>query len=103
MTTARLQQYALFLAGFDYKIVYKNTTEHCNADGLSRPPLQYKVIKEMGVDSFPSKTPFGIQTGKYTLIHIYKFHRDTARDTWRCCCEMFPCQGEKNNFNIIIA
>ena len=40
MTAARLQRYALFLAGFDYKIEYKSTTEHCKADGLSRLPLQ---------------------------------------------------------------
>ena len=51
MTAARLQRYALFLAGFEYKIEYKNTTEHCNADGLSRLPLQQKELEEMGVDS----------------------------------------------------
>ena len=49
-TAARLQRYALFLAGFEYKIEYKNTTEHC-ADGLSRIPLQQKELEEMGVDS----------------------------------------------------
>ena len=42
MTTARLQRYAMFLAGFDYKIEYKSTTKHCNADGLSWLPLQQK-------------------------------------------------------------
>ena len=51
MTAARLQRYALFLAGFEYKIEYKNKTEHCNADGLSRLPLQQKELEEMGVDS----------------------------------------------------
>ena len=51
MNAARLQRYALFLAGFDYKIEYKSTTEHCNADGLSRLPLQQKEREEMGVDS----------------------------------------------------
>ena len=51
MTAARLQRYALFLAGFDYKIEYKSTTEHCNADGLSRLPLRQKELEEMGVDS----------------------------------------------------
>ena len=40
MTAARLQRYSLCLAGLDYKIEYKSTPEHCNADGLSRPPLQ---------------------------------------------------------------
>lgn len=51
MTAARLQRYALFLANFDYKIVYKSATEHCNADGLSRLPLQQKELKETEVDS----------------------------------------------------
>ena len=51
MTAAGLQRYALFLAGFDYKIAYKSTTEHCNADGLSRLPLQQKELEEMGLDS----------------------------------------------------
>ena len=51
MTAARLQRYALFLAGFEYKIGYKNTTEHCHADGLSRLPIQQKELEEMGVDS----------------------------------------------------
>ena len=41
----------MFLAGFDYKIEYKSTTEHCNADGLSRLPLQQKEREEMEVDS----------------------------------------------------
>ena len=40
MTVARLQRYPLFLAGFDYIIEYKNTTQHRNADGLSRLPLK---------------------------------------------------------------
>ena len=51
MTAVRLQRYALFLAGFGYKIEYKSTTEHCNADGLSRLPLHQTELEEMGVDS----------------------------------------------------
>ena len=51
MTAARLQRYTLFLAGFDYKIEYKSTTEHCNADGLSGLPLQQNEREEIGVDS----------------------------------------------------
>ena len=31
MSVARLQRYALFLAGFDYKIEYQSRTKHCNA------------------------------------------------------------------------
>ena len=40
MTVARLQRYALFLAGFEYSIEYNSTTRHGNADGLSRLPVQ---------------------------------------------------------------
>jgi hypothetical protein len=39
MTAARLQRYALYLAGHTYDIEYRNTRQHCNADGLSRLPL----------------------------------------------------------------
>ncbi|XP_056009456.1 uncharacterized protein K02A2.6-like [Ostrea edulis] len=38
-TASRLQRYALFLSGLDYSIEYRNTTQHGNADGLSRMPL----------------------------------------------------------------
>ena len=51
MTAARLQRYALFLAGFDYKTEYKSTSDHCKADGLSGLPFQQKEREDMGVDS----------------------------------------------------
>ena len=38
MTAARLQWYALFLAGHLYSIEYRNTHDHANADGLSHTP-----------------------------------------------------------------
>ncbi|XP_041376684.1 uncharacterized protein K02A2.6-like [Gigantopelta aegis] len=38
-TAARLQRYALFLAGHNYRIEYKNTKMHGNADCLSRLPV----------------------------------------------------------------
>ena len=47
MTVARLQSDALFLAGFEYSIEYKNTTQHGNADGLSRLPLKKSCNKEI--------------------------------------------------------
>ena len=43
MTAARLQRYALYLAGHTYDIEYRNTKQHCNADGLSRLPLTTSV------------------------------------------------------------
>lgn len=39
MTAARLQRYAIFLSGHSYDIEYKGTKHHCNADALSRLPL----------------------------------------------------------------
>ena len=47
ITVARLQRYALFLAGFEYSIEYKNTTQHGNADGFSRLPLKKACDKEV--------------------------------------------------------
>ena len=47
MTVAPLQLYALFLAGFEYSIEYKNTTQHGSADGLSRLPLKKSCNKEV--------------------------------------------------------
>ena len=46
MAAARMQRYALYLAAHDYKIEYKSTKKHCNADGLSRLPV------EAGNDNF---------------------------------------------------
>ena len=50
MTAARLQRYALFLASFDYDIEYKTTTKHCNADGVSRLPLQQTEREDTEMD-----------------------------------------------------
>ena len=33
-TAARLQRYAMFLAGYDFEIKYRNTSQHANADAL---------------------------------------------------------------------
>ena len=50
VTAARLQRYALFLAGYDYTIEYKNTKVHSNADGLSRLRLVRESRDEEVVD-----------------------------------------------------
>lgn len=39
MTSARLQRYAAFLSGYNYKIIHKNGTENVSADCFSRAPV----------------------------------------------------------------
>ena len=43
MTAARLQIYALYIAGHTYDIEYRNTKLHCNTDGFSQLPLSATV------------------------------------------------------------
>ncbi len=50
MTATRLQRCALFLAGFVYHILYKETKEHCNTDGLSRLSLPETEEEDTVVD-----------------------------------------------------
>ena len=50
VTASRLQRYALFLAGYDYQIEYKNITGHGNADGLSRLPFKTEERAKEVVD-----------------------------------------------------
>jgi len=40
LAAARLQRWALLLAGYSYKIKFRPTSTHSNADGLSRLPLR---------------------------------------------------------------
>ncbi|XP_054279059.1 uncharacterized protein K02A2.6-like [Macrosteles quadrilineatus] len=43
LTSSRMLRYANFLSGFDYDIVHKKSSDHCNAsDYLSRHPLPIK-------------------------------------------------------------
>ena len=51
MTAARLQRYAMFLAGHQYKIVYRSTKNHSNADCLSRLPLSETVSHDAGEEA----------------------------------------------------
>ena len=42
LAAARLQRWAIQLAGYSYQIHFRPTNQHCNADGLSRLPLKDK-------------------------------------------------------------
>ena len=51
IAAARMQRYALYLAAHDYSIENSSTKKHCNADGLSRLPLDEKGDDESSTDS----------------------------------------------------
>ncbi|KMQ90516.1 hypothetical protein RF55_6955 [Lasius niger] len=42
MTSARLQRYATFLSGFNYKVEFKKGSENTNVDCFSRAPINQK-------------------------------------------------------------
>ena len=76
VTAARLQRYALFLAGFDYTIKYKNTKLHGNADGLSRLPLHSKTTEE---ESDPADLFYATQFEPLPVT-AEQVKRETQRD-----------------------
>ena len=45
MASPRIQRWALLLAAYDYKLVYKKGKNHANADGLSRLPLPDTIAR----------------------------------------------------------
>lgn len=67
ISATRLLNYALFLSGFDYKIEYRRTSEHCNADFLSRFPLD-NTVSEQDIYSFYQLNQIAsLPLTKYTL------------------------------------
>ena len=77
VTAARLQCYALFLAGYDYTIEYKNTKVHSNADGLSRLPLVKESRDEEVVDPVGV---FNLMQFDPLPVTVDNVRRETQRD-----------------------
>ena len=77
VTAARLQRYALFFAGYDYQIEYKNTKVHSNADGLSRLPLKTEERAEEVVDPV---NVFNMMQFEPLPITVDNVRRETQRD-----------------------
>ncbi|XP_061177726.1 uncharacterized protein K02A2.6-like [Saccostrea echinata] len=98
MTAARLQRYALYLAGHTYDIEYRNTKSHCNADGLSRLPLSVTtsdyedtatVFYNTQIDQLPvtsAQVKLGTQRDNilsHVLDCVSKGHNDLPADDER--------------------
>ena len=77
VTAARLQRYALFMAGYDYQIEYKNTKVHNNADGLSRLPPKTEERAEEVVDPV---NVFNMMQFEPLPITVDNVRRETQRD-----------------------
>ena len=43
--SARIKRWSLFLSGYEYTLMFRNTTAHANADALSRLPLPVQPSK----------------------------------------------------------
>ena len=88
VTAARLQRYALFLAGYDYQIEYKNTKVHSNADGLSRLPLKTEERAEEVVDPV---NVFNMMQFEPLPITVDNVRRETQRDPVLSQVHEMPC------------
>ncbi|XP_022798138.1 uncharacterized protein LOC111336326 [Stylophora pistillata] len=77
VTATHLQRYALFLAGYDYSIQYKNTKFHSNADGLSRLPLVTEAKDEEVVDPVGA---FNLMQFDPLPVTVENVRRETQRD-----------------------
>ena len=75
---ARLQRWALLLAGYQYEIQFKPTLKHANADGLSRLPLTSSTTdhKEDDVET----TLFNIAQIECLPVTAEQVQRATAKD-----------------------
>ena len=51
MAAARLQKWAILLSAYSYEIEFRPTNDHCNADALSRLPLNVISIDSLAADS----------------------------------------------------
>ena len=77
VTAARLQRYALFLAGYDYTIEYRNTKVHGNADGRSRLPHEREIGNEEMVDPVGV---FNLMQFDPLPVIVDNVRRETQRD-----------------------
>ena len=80
-SAARLQRHALFLAGYDYDIVYKSTKKHGNADSLSRLPLNHDSPSQQDIEEDAEIETFYINQLETLPVKCDAIQRETRRDT----------------------
>lgn len=78
MTLQRFQRWAVFLAGFQYKLEYIKGDDNCTYDLLSRLPLKDKYIAS--VDTEPQITYIAFIESEYFPINHNTIKLQTNRD-----------------------
>lgn len=76
MTAARLQRFALFLSSYTYKIVYRSTFQHANADGMSRLP---QFAEEKLTVAHRAVEAFHVSQLETLPITVQKIRQETQR------------------------
>eukprot|EP00079_Xenopus_tropicalis_P035743 XP_017949514.1 PREDICTED: uncharacterized protein K02A2.6-like [Xenopus tropicalis] len=71
---ARMQRWALFLAGYDYDIEFKRTAARANADGLSRLPLPGQETSEENAEYVNKYTDKASLIPYYSRRHELTIH-----------------------------
>ncbi|XP_062620772.1 uncharacterized protein K02A2.6-like [Saccostrea cucullata] len=79
-TAARLQRYALFLAGYNYDIIYRNTKKHGNADSLSRLPVTYESSRLVDKEEEAEVEMLHVSQLEHLSIKPEAIQRETRRD-----------------------
>ena len=89
-TAARLQRYALFLAGHQYSIKYKRTDLHGNCDSLSRLPLETCQSERMdSTDIFHSEVIQKLPISKFDIARLTRTDK-TLSSVFECLKSGWP-------------
>ena len=79
LAAARMQRWSFLLSAYTYDIQFKPTTLHCNADGMSRLPLQQTSTEET-----PEVTLFNIGQIAMLPVTAQQLQKATMADTTLC-------------------
>ena len=104
MTAARLQRYALLLAGYQYDIVYRKTSDHGNADRLSHLPIS-SPASEADADGDAADT-FHVSQFDPLPVTAEQVRRETRSDPTLAAvyqavqtCDFSPCTDHQSYYH----
>ena len=89
LAAARLQRWALILSGYEYKIVFKSTKAHANADRLSRLPVSTQAT----ADEVDGVSLFNISQIHALPVTAAELQRVTRQDSQLGCVFRYTQNG----------